>query len=220
MTNLDVEWAKDWMRRSSDTLTEHRMELIDLDRAFGDGDPGENMARGFTAVIQRMDEAPPEDVAGVFKLVALQQDGAWKPAIKRSDTPEKVLNPGAKRLWRLTDRRGMATADVLSTADERLRPGDELVLHHHAQPHVSRRVNADDCADAEELSVRVIAGGEVACDGGQEALDDLEAIAARRSSDVAALGPGVRRLVNPHTYHVSITERVWRLKRDLLTSLT
>ncbi|MCB1028861.1 MAG: nicotinate phosphoribosyltransferase [Microthrixaceae bacterium] len=157
---------------------------------------------------------------GVFKLVALQQDGAWKPAIKRSDTPEKVLNPGAKRLWRLTDRRGMATADVLSTADERLRPGDELVLHHHAQPHVSRRVNADDCADAEELSVRVIAGGEVACDGGQEALDDLEAIAARRSSDVAALGPGVRRLVNPHTYHVSITERVWRLKRDLLTSLT
>ena len=35
MTNLDVEWAKDWMRRSSDTLTEHRMELIDLDRAIG-----------------------------------------------------------------------------------------------------------------------------------------------------------------------------------------
>ena len=70
MTNLDVEWAKDWMRRSSDTLTEHRMELIDLDRAIGDGDHGENMARGFTAVIQRMDEAPPEDVAGVFKLVA------------------------------------------------------------------------------------------------------------------------------------------------------
>ena len=34
MTNLDVEWAKDWMRRSSDTLTEHRMELIDLDRAM------------------------------------------------------------------------------------------------------------------------------------------------------------------------------------------
>lgn len=50
MTNLDVEWAKDWMRRSSATLTEHRMELIDLDRAIGDGDHGENMARGFTAI--------------------------------------------------------------------------------------------------------------------------------------------------------------------------
>ena len=70
MTNLDVEWAKDWMRRSSALLTERRMELIDLDRAIGDGDHGENMARGFTFVVQRIDENPPEDVPGEFKLVA------------------------------------------------------------------------------------------------------------------------------------------------------
>ncbi|MFT3860201.1 dihydroxyacetone kinase subunit DhaL [Micropruina sp.] len=70
MRTLDVEWAKDWMRRSSATLTEHRMELIDLDRAIGDGDHGENMARGFAVVAQRIDETPPDDVAGVFKLVA------------------------------------------------------------------------------------------------------------------------------------------------------
>ncbi len=71
MSKLDVEWAKDWMRRSSDSLTEHRMELIDLDRAIGDGDHGENMARGFKAVVVKLDETPPEDVAGVFKLVAM-----------------------------------------------------------------------------------------------------------------------------------------------------
>lgn len=70
MTNLDVEWAKDWMRRASAILTEHRMELIDLDRAIGDGDHGENMSRGFAVVVQRIDETPPEDVAGVFKAVA------------------------------------------------------------------------------------------------------------------------------------------------------
>ncbi|MCW3159539.1 dihydroxyacetone kinase subunit DhaL [Micropruina sonneratiae] len=70
MTNLDVEWAKDWMRRASAILTEHRMELIDLDRAIGDGDHGENMSRGFAVVVTRLDEAPPEDVAGVFKVVA------------------------------------------------------------------------------------------------------------------------------------------------------
>ncbi len=70
MTNLDVEWAKDWMRRSSALLTERRMELIDLDRAIGDGDHGENMARGFTFVVQRLDDNPPDDVAGVFKIVA------------------------------------------------------------------------------------------------------------------------------------------------------
>ncbi|MFT4217483.1 MAG: dihydroxyacetone kinase subunit DhaL [Micropruina sp.] len=70
MTQLDVAWAKDWMRRASALLTERRMELIDLDRAIGDGDHGENMARGFGFVVQRLDENPPEDVAGVFKLVA------------------------------------------------------------------------------------------------------------------------------------------------------
>ena len=71
MSSLDVEWAKDWMRRSSAMLTEHRMELIDLDRAIGDGDHGENMARGFSALVVKLDEAPPEDIAGVFKLVAM-----------------------------------------------------------------------------------------------------------------------------------------------------
>lgn len=70
MTKLGVTWATDWMRRSSALLTERRMELIDLDRAIGDGDHGENMARGFGFVVQRLDDNPPEDVAGVFKTVA------------------------------------------------------------------------------------------------------------------------------------------------------
>lgn len=70
MTNLDVEWAKDWLLRASANLTEHRMELIDLDRAIGDGDHGENMSRGFAFVVERIKDNPPDDVAGVFKLVA------------------------------------------------------------------------------------------------------------------------------------------------------
>ena len=64
MPNLDAAWAADWMRRSSAVLTEHRMELIDLDRAIGDGDHGENMARGFTAVVAKLDEAGPDDDHG------------------------------------------------------------------------------------------------------------------------------------------------------------
>lgn len=156
---------------------------------------------------------------GVYKLVALQRDGAWQPAIKRSDTPEKVLNPGKKRLWRVTDRRGMATADVLSTVDETLKPGRDVELHHHSRPDVGRVLSATDWEQAEELTVRVVDGGRIVSDGGQEALDDLDEIGARRVADVAALGPGVRRLVNPHTYHVSITDAVWKLKQSLLADL-
>lgn len=70
MANLDVEWAKDWMQRSSAAMTEHRMELIDLDRAIGDGDHGENMSRGFAQVAARLTETPPEDVEELLKVVA------------------------------------------------------------------------------------------------------------------------------------------------------
>ena len=75
----------------------------------------------------------------MFKLVAVDDGGgAWRPAMKRSDSPVKVLNPGAKRLWRVYDERGRATADVLSTADETLAAGERLHLHHHARPDVAR----------------------------------------------------------------------------------
>ncbi|MBK8460648.1 MAG: dihydroxyacetone kinase subunit L [Micropruina sp.] len=71
MGELGAAWALDWMKRAQVVLGEHRMELIDLDRAIGDGDHGENMDRGFKAVVAKLDEAPPDDVAGVLKVVAM-----------------------------------------------------------------------------------------------------------------------------------------------------
>ncbi len=70
--SLDVAWAVEWVRLSAKVVKEHREELIELDRQIGDGDHGENMNRGFTAVVAKLDalEAPPEQVGDVFKLVA------------------------------------------------------------------------------------------------------------------------------------------------------
>ena len=67
---LSVAWALAWIRGAQAVLAEHRMELIDLDRAIGDGDHGENMDRGFKAVVAKLDAAEPDDVQGVLKLVA------------------------------------------------------------------------------------------------------------------------------------------------------
>ena len=50
---------------------------------------------------------------GVYKVVAVEGEEGWEPAIKISDTPAKIPDPGAKQLWRVHDRRGTATADVL-----------------------------------------------------------------------------------------------------------
>lgn len=67
---LSHAWAEAWIRSAQAVLAEHRMELIDLDRAIGDGDHGENMDRGFKAVVAKLDEGGTTDVQGVLKLVA------------------------------------------------------------------------------------------------------------------------------------------------------
>lgn len=70
--SLDAGWAVAWVRRTAQVVAEHREELIELDRQIGDGDHGENLNRGFTAVTAKLDalEAPPGDVGAVLKLVA------------------------------------------------------------------------------------------------------------------------------------------------------
>ncbi|AWB95495.1 dihydroxyacetone kinase subunit L [Agromyces badenianii] len=68
---LDITWAVDWVRRSAQVISEHRVELITLDREIGDGDHGENMDRGFQAVLPKLDDLAAGSTPGdVLKLVA------------------------------------------------------------------------------------------------------------------------------------------------------
>lgn len=69
---VDVAWALAWVRESAREVVARRQDLMELDRQIGDGDHGENMARGFTAVVAKLDElaAEPATIADVLKLVA------------------------------------------------------------------------------------------------------------------------------------------------------
>jgi dihydroxyacetone kinase-like protein len=58
------------VRAVAAVVAEHRVELIQLDRAIGDGDHGENLDRGFRAVVSKLDESTPDTPAAVLKLVA------------------------------------------------------------------------------------------------------------------------------------------------------
>lgn len=71
MATLGEPWATDWIRRCQVTLAENRIYLIELDREIGDADHGENLDRGFRAVVAKLAESPPADVAGVLKVVAM-----------------------------------------------------------------------------------------------------------------------------------------------------
>jgi nicotinate phosphoribosyltransferase len=50
----------------------------------------------------------------------------------------------------------------------------------------------------------------------QPSIDEMRKI---RSDDIARLDAGVKRLVNPHIYHVSLSERLWELKQRLISSV-
>ena len=68
---LDVDWAVRWLTLSAQAMAEHRVELIELDRAIGDSDHGENMDRGFKAVMERLADAPPATPGAALKLTAM-----------------------------------------------------------------------------------------------------------------------------------------------------
>ena len=68
--SLDAAWALRWIELAAADIAEQRDYLVDLDRAIGDGDHGENMDRGFKAAVEALGPAQPASVAEVLKTVA------------------------------------------------------------------------------------------------------------------------------------------------------
>jgi phosphoenolpyruvate---glycerone phosphotransferase subunit DhaL len=66
----DAERMGGALRRAAKIIGEHRDELVELDRAIGDGDHGENMNRGFTAFVAALDASEPDRPGAVVKLLA------------------------------------------------------------------------------------------------------------------------------------------------------
>ena len=68
--SLDAAWARRWIELAAADVAQQRDYLVDLDRAIGDGDHGENMDRGFKAALEALGQAEPASVAEVLKTVA------------------------------------------------------------------------------------------------------------------------------------------------------
>lgn len=148
---------------------------------------------------------------GVYKLVAVKENGDWIPAIKISENPEKTLNPGHKSIWRLHDERGKAIADVMSTMEEDLCQMDEIHLHHPTDQTKYRTLECGHLSKIEPLLETIMKNGEVVYQ-----LPSLDEIREKKMKDMEDLYPGVTRLMNPHHYHVSLTEKLWQLKQSLI----
>lgn len=150
---------------------------------------------------------------GVYKLVAVTgRDGRWQPVLKRSETPSKTLIPGRKRVWRLYDGRRLATADLIGLEEEDPATGAEIVLHHPLDEGRRRVLRREEVTAVEEV-LRDVAVTD------RQTWPSVGELRLRRDRDLAALDPGVRRILNPHVYHVSVTERLWTLRKQLAEQL-
>lgn len=151
---------------------------------------------------------------GVYKLVAVQDQGEWIPAIKISESLAKIPNPGDKLVWRVYDQRNKATADVLSLADEDPREMPTLMLRHPADHTKYRRLDQVRISEIEPLLVEILKDGKLVYE-----FPTIEQMREQRQADLTRLDAGVQRIVNPHIYHVSLTEQLWTLKQEVMRSV-
>jgi len=147
---------------------------------------------------------------GVYKLVQLRGDDDWLPAVKLSETPGKVLTPGEKNVWRLYDQRGMATADLVTLIGEDLREATRIEAHHPVAPGVQRVLERADLGEVEPLLEAVFAGSA------QTEPESIGTLQERCRNDLARLDPGVRRVLRPHRYHVSLSTTLARLRDETI----
>lgn len=162
---------------------------------------------GTSLITSRGDSA----LDGVYKLVAIKPEDEWIPTLKISENLAKTLNPGNKGVWRVYDERGKATADLISLHDEDIPNQIPLELRHPTLERKRRTLQASEIDHIEKLLIPVIQDGAVVTD--RPEIPEMREV---REKDIAALDPGVRRLMNPHVYHVSISQKLWDLKQTLI----
>jgi nicotinate phosphoribosyltransferase len=148
---------------------------------------------------------------GVYKLVAICQDDQWIPTLKISENVDKTLNPGNKRVWRIYDSRGKATADLITLQGEDVTTYSPLELRHPTMATKHRFLEQEEIDHVEKLLVPIIQDGEVVY--GKPTIEHMRKI---RFADIEHLDPGVRRIMNPHIYHVSLSRKLWDLKQSLI----
>ena len=68
---MTYDQAVDWIRRFAAEISEHRVELVRLDTAIGDGDHGTNMDRGMRKALEKLEGQDGDDIGAMLKTVGM-----------------------------------------------------------------------------------------------------------------------------------------------------
>lgn len=159
---------------------------------------------------ERMITAKSDPVfGGVYKLVAVEEDGQIVPRIKLSENAEKITNPGYKTPWRLYDKEtGKAIADVITLAHEKIDENKEYTIFDQENIWKKKKITK---FVARKLQVPVFIDGECVYES-----PTLEESREYCEKQLDTLWDEVKRFVNPHKYYVDLSMELWHVKQELI----
>jgi nicotinate phosphoribosyltransferase len=146
----------------------------------------------------------------VYKLMAADRgDGKLVPKIKISQNPQKVTNPGLKKIIRFRNGNDRIIGDLLAQVDEPV-PSGELVRAHHPTYDYMKKTYRPPYT-ATELMVPIFLEGRQVYQP-----PSLEETKARAEAEISSLETEYKRFTNPHIYKVSLSEQSYQIKKRLL----
>lgn len=149
-------------------------------------------------------------LTGVYKLKAKEVEGKFVPTIKVSNNPEKISDPGIKQVNRFYNESGAPIADLITLDEEVLESNKTYRFYHPRYPY--RYLDVCDCQRIEPLLSLRMRDGEIIGE-----FPELKAIQQRTKSNLRALDDTYKRLINPHVYKVSLSEKLKNLKFSMIS---
>ena len=148
---------------------------------------------------------------GVYKLVAIENNGEIEQRIKISENLAKITTPYFKKVYRLYSKEtGMAIADVLTTYDEKI--DDNQPYEIFDPQHTWKRKTVSNFK-AVELQVPIFDKGK--CVYTSPSLKEIKEYCADR---ISTIWDEVKRFENPHEYYVDMSQKLWDIRYKLLAS--
>ena len=153
-------------------------------------------------------------MGGVYKLVGVEdEDGEIIPKIKISENVAKITTPCFKQLYRLYDKNtAKAIADVVTLHDEEIDTSKPYELFDPEFTWKRKRVTD---YYVRPLLKRIFEKGR--CVYETPSVDVLKEYCGM---EVDGLWEELKRFENPHKYYVDLSEKLWKIKNELIRSCT
>lgn len=149
-------------------------------------------------------------LGGVYKLVASYKDGKYEPKIKISEDPEKITNPGYKKVVRIYNTQGHAEADLIMLEDESIDTTKPLTIFH---PVYKWKTKTFTNYTIKELLKPLYINGE--CKYENKSVIEIQEYTR---NELNTLWREYKRLLYPQTYKVDLSEKLCTLKESMLDS--